>query len=264
MHRICRSHLGRRFGLGSLLAALILGGLAPPLLAVDAPSSLTAPDLAAVRAKIKAKDWPAAIGDLNAMIDQGVQQADVYSLLGFSLRKSGDYEKAYTFYRKALEFEPNHKGALEYLGELYVERGEMAKAREHVSLLTRLCPAGCEELDDLQGAIAQAEGGRARNGCPAALLGSFRDAAPQQRVCYSRMPRRANKAGRRSQMIGASIRRRGSPLWGCPNCHPTVGLATPGTARLGPAVGAARFGVGRAAQREGLESDDISRGAGLR
>src|SRR5262245_44199509 len=154
---------GRRLALGAFLAAFLLTGLAPPLLAVDTPSSPTAPDLAAVRAKIKAKDWPAAIRDLNGMIDQGVQQADVYSLLGFSLRKSGDYDRAYTFYRKALEFEPNHKGALEYLGELFVERGEMAKAREHVSLLTRLCPTGCEELDDLNEAIAQAEGARKTN-----------------------------------------------------------------------------------------------------
>ena len=154
---------GRRLALGSFLAALLLTGLAPPLLAVDTPSSPTAPDLAAVRAKIKAKDWPAAIRDLNVMIYQGVQQADVYSLLGFSLRKSGDYDRAYTFYRKALEFEPNHKGALEYLGELFLERGDMAKAREHVRLLSRLCPTGCEELDDLKEAIAQAEGARKTN-----------------------------------------------------------------------------------------------------
>jgi Flp pilus assembly protein TadD len=90
-------------------------------------------------------------------------KADVYNLMGFSLRKSGDLERAYTFYRKALEYEPNHKGALEYLGELYVERGELAKAREHVRLLTRLCPSGCEELDDLQAALAQADGGRNTN-----------------------------------------------------------------------------------------------------
>jgi tetratricopeptide (TPR) repeat protein len=144
MHRTCRLSVGRRLALGAPLATLLLIGIAPPLLAVDTPSNPSAPDLTAVRAKIKAKDWPAAIGDLNALVEQGVQQADVYSLLGFSLRKRGDYEKAYTFYRKALEFEPNHKGALEYLGELYVERGQMAKAREHVSLLTRLCPNGCE------------------------------------------------------------------------------------------------------------------------
>jgi Flp pilus assembly protein TadD len=163
MHRICRLHLARRLGPGAFLAACLLTGLAPSLLAVDTPASPAAPELAAVRAKIKAKDWPAAIRDLNAMIDQGVQHADVYNLLGFSLRKSGEPDKAYTFYRKALEFEPNHKGALEYLGELYVERGELAKAREHAHLLTRLCPAGCEELDDLKGAIAQAESARKTN-----------------------------------------------------------------------------------------------------
>ena len=163
MPPIRRSRRAQRLGLGTLLAAFLLTGLAPPLSAVDTPSSSAAPELAPVRAKIKAKDWPAAIRDLNAMIEEGVQQADVYSLLGFSLRKSGDYEKAYTFYRKALEFEPNHKGALEYLGELYVARGETAKAREHVSLLTRLCPMGCEELDDLKAAIAQAESARKTN-----------------------------------------------------------------------------------------------------
>jgi tetratricopeptide (TPR) repeat protein len=164
MPPIRRSHRAQRLGLATLLAAFLLTGLAPPLSAVDTLSSPAAPELAPVRAKIKAKDWPAAIRDLNAMIEEGVlQQADVYSLLGFSLGKSGDYEKAYTFYRKALEFEPNHEGALEYLGELYVERGEMAKAREHVSLLTRLCPAGCEELDDLRAAIAQAESARKTN-----------------------------------------------------------------------------------------------------
>lgn len=154
-----RQH-GCRLALGAVALALVLTGLAPPLLAVDTAANPTAPDLAAVRANIKSKDWPAAIADLNAMIDQGVQQADVYSLLGFSLRKSDGPAKAYTFYRKALEFEPNHKGALEYLGELYVESGELAKAREHVRRLSELCPAGCEELDDLKAALAQVEGPR--------------------------------------------------------------------------------------------------------
>ena len=104
-------------------------------------------------------DWKSAIADLNGMINKGVQHADVYNLLGFSLRKSGDLATAYTFYRKALDFDPEHKGALEYLGELYVERGELAKAREHVVLLRKLCPQGCEELEDLEKAIAGAPGG---------------------------------------------------------------------------------------------------------
>jgi tetratricopeptide (TPR) repeat protein len=110
-----------------------------------------------VRAKVKAREWNAAIADLNGMIDKGVQHADVYNLLGFSLRKSGDLETAYTFYKKALDFDPEHKGALEYLGELYVETGQVEKARENVVLLKKLCPGGCEELADLEHAIASAK-----------------------------------------------------------------------------------------------------------
>jgi tetratricopeptide (TPR) repeat protein len=141
-------------------AALVFcAGLAfasPAALAVDTPVSKDAPDLTAVRAKIKAKDFKSALVDLNGMIDKGVQHADVYNLMGFSLRKLKDYKQAYTFYRKALDFDPEHKGALEYLGELYVETGQLDKARENLALLKKLCPGGCEELADLEQAVASA------------------------------------------------------------------------------------------------------------
>jgi len=145
----------RAFG-AALLAGGLLMALPFPAQAVDTTTTRDAPDLSAVRAKIKAKEFKAAITDLNGMIDSGVQHADVYNLLGFSLRKNGDLKTAYTFYRKALDFDPEHKGALEYLGELYVQTGELAKAREHAARLEKLCPQGCEELEDLQKAIAEA------------------------------------------------------------------------------------------------------------
>jgi tetratricopeptide (TPR) repeat protein len=90
------------------------------------------------------------------MIDKGVQHADVYNLMGFSLRKTGDYPTALTFYKKALDFDADHKGAHEYLGELYVETGQMPKAKEHLAILEKLCPQGCEEREDLAEAIAAA------------------------------------------------------------------------------------------------------------
>ena len=117
--------------------------------------SRDAPDLGAVRASIEAKDYKAAIAALTPMLETH-QHADVYNLMGFSLRKSGDTKQAYTFYRKALDFDPQHKGALEYLGELYVETGQIDKARENVARLKKLCPSGCEELADLEQAIAAA------------------------------------------------------------------------------------------------------------
>jgi Flp pilus assembly protein TadD len=125
----------------------------PPAFAVDTVTSKDAPDLTSVRAKIKAKDYQAAVSELKTLADT-YQHADVYSLLGFSLRKSGDYPTALTFYKKALDFDTNHKGAREYLGELYVETGDLPKAREQLAVLEKLCPQGCEERADLEKALA--------------------------------------------------------------------------------------------------------------
>ena len=136
----------------SLLLATASVGAA---VAVDNEVSRDAPDLAAARAKIKARDFSGALAELTPML-QTHQHADVYNLMGFSLRKTGDRKQAYTFYRKALDFDPQHKGALEYLGELYVESEQIDKARENVAQLKKLCPAGCEELADLEKTIAEA------------------------------------------------------------------------------------------------------------
>jgi len=146
----------RILGLAAWVASSVGLATLSPALAVDTPTTRDAPDLTAVRAKIKAKDFKAAILDLNVMIEQGVQHADVYNLLGFSLRKSGDQKTAFSYYKKALDFDPDHKGALEYLGELYVETGQLAKAQDNVVRLKKLCPSGCEELEDLEKAVAQA------------------------------------------------------------------------------------------------------------
>jgi Flp pilus assembly protein TadD len=138
--------------------ALVIGlGFAPVLLpapayAVDNMSSTDAPDLTSVRAKIKAKDYAAALAELRDLAED-TQQADVYNLLGFTLRKTGDFKTSLTYYTKALELEPEHKAAREYLGELYVETGDITKAKEQLDVLARLCPGGCEEREDLEHAI---------------------------------------------------------------------------------------------------------------
>ncbi|MBX9840216.1 MAG: tetratricopeptide repeat protein [Xanthobacteraceae bacterium] len=136
-----------------LAALLVIGIAGTPAFAVDTATTTDAPDLAAVRAKIKAKDWSAAIAELNGMIDRGVQHADVYNLLGFSLRNQGDTGTAQTWYQKALEFDPDHRGALEYQGELYVKLGDLTKAQANLAKLVKLCPQGCEERADLEEAI---------------------------------------------------------------------------------------------------------------
>jgi len=137
-----------------LFAAVVVAAFASaPAFAVDNMDSGAAPDLTSVRAKIDAKDYKGALAELRDLAEDN-QQADVYNLLGFTLRKTGDFSTALSYYTKALELEPDHKGAHEYLGELYVETGDMPKAMEQLASLQKLCPNGCEELDDLKAVIA--------------------------------------------------------------------------------------------------------------
>ena len=139
-------------------AILVSVVLAPALTfesarAVDNMETSGDVDLASVRAKIKAKDYKAALAELRDLAED-TQNADIYNLLGFTLRKTGDYTTSLSYYNKALDLQPDHKAAREYLGELYVETGHMDKAKEQLAMLTKLCPAGCEEREDLQRAIA--------------------------------------------------------------------------------------------------------------
>jgi Flp pilus assembly protein TadD len=139
------------------LAIVVALGFTPvlsltPAYAVDDIESTDAPDLTSVRAKIKAKDYIAALAELRN-IAEDTQQADVYNLLGFTLRKTGDFKTSLTYYTKALELQPDHKAAHEYLGELYIQTGDMAKAKQQLDVLAHLCPTGCEEREDLENAL---------------------------------------------------------------------------------------------------------------
>ena len=154
MHSIRNGNRAILVFAASLMSAVAIVTLGSSLaLAVDTVTSKDAPDLTSVRTKIKAKDYQAALVELRTLADTH-QHADVYSLMGFSLRKTGDYPNALTFYKKALDFDANHKGAREYLGELYVETRDLPKAREQLAVLEKLCPQGCEEREDLEKALA--------------------------------------------------------------------------------------------------------------
>lgn len=139
--------LAAAFGCVAVLA------LSAPAFAVDNMTSSDEVDLASVRAKIKAKDYKSALAELRDLAED-TQQADVYNLLGFTLRKTGDMATSLAYYNKALELQPDHKAAREYLGELFIETGHIDKAKEQLAELVKLCPAGCEEREDLEKALA--------------------------------------------------------------------------------------------------------------
>jgi len=74
---------------------------------------------------------------------------DILNYLGYTHRKLGEFDKAQGYYAQALHLDPNHLGATEYLGELYLELGEMKKAHHQLAKLDELCAFGCAEREDL-------------------------------------------------------------------------------------------------------------------
>jgi tetratricopeptide (TPR) repeat protein len=105
------------------------------------------------QALIEAEDYQGAIDLLLPLAAADDQNADVFNLLGYSHRKIELYEEALEYYLTALELDPAHLGANEYLGELYLETDQPDKAAEQVAMLETLCPEGCEELTELQEAL---------------------------------------------------------------------------------------------------------------
>ena len=87
--------------------------------------------------------------------DLGKKKADIYNLLGFSYRKQKkpDLDKAFDAYKVALEANPKHLGAHEYLGELYITLGNMNKANEMLLKLETLAGTNSMEYRKLKKAI---------------------------------------------------------------------------------------------------------------
>jgi tetratricopeptide (TPR) repeat protein len=111
-------------------------------------------ELESAKALIDQKQYEKAIDHLKEARDADSDNADIHNYLGYSYRKLGSYEKSMESYNKALELDPEHKGALEYKGELFLKLNKPDDAKKLAEKLESLCPSGCEELDDLQKSIA--------------------------------------------------------------------------------------------------------------
>jgi Flp pilus assembly protein TadD len=147
-----------------LLTALLSLLLAAwPAWAVDtdstpAPARQTGSDpLAKARQAVAAKDWNVAMRELQVVVKEQPQNADVHNLLGYTYRKRSppDLAKAYEHYNTALKINPDHKGAHEYIGEAYLQDKRLPDAEQHLAALQRICGGtSCEEYEDLAKAIA--------------------------------------------------------------------------------------------------------------
>jgi Flp pilus assembly protein TadD len=147
----------RRFTAAAALAAAIclpvltsadMGGSYPAAAAAD-------PDFAAAVNAIESKDWGKAVELLNKAVGRDAKNADIHNLLGYSERKRGNLDAAFKHYERALALEPKHLGANEYLGEAYLQAGDLAKAEQQLAKLDKLCTFGCSEYKTLKRHVAE-------------------------------------------------------------------------------------------------------------
>jgi Flp pilus assembly protein TadD len=143
---------------GIVIACLAAIGFAP--VSCLASGSMETPqavqldaDYAAGKSAIEAKNWNAAIKSLTVAAEHDPKNADIQNYLGYANRKLGQTDLALKYYGRALELDPKHRGAHEYIGETYLMVNDLPKAEEHLSALKRICFLKCEEYGDLKEAI---------------------------------------------------------------------------------------------------------------
>jgi len=141
-----------KFFINSLLALVLLTAAGSPAWA-NGGSSGGDSRMQPYQKLIDAKQYQQAIDQLEKALAKKPKDADLLNLAAYSHRQLGHYETALDLYQKALAIEPRHRGANEYLGELYLKMGDLEKAQGRLAVLDDACFFGCEEYDDLKAAI---------------------------------------------------------------------------------------------------------------
>ena len=132
-------------------------GLSTAVMSADmTPAGPAAPSWQSqARQFIEAKNFDQAINVLLQADEK--QSADWNNLMGYSLRKKTppNLAEAEKHYQAALVKEPKHRGALEYYGELFLLKNDLAGAEAMLNRLDKACTFSCEEYRDLKKSIAQ-------------------------------------------------------------------------------------------------------------
>ena len=93
------------------------------------------------------KLYSQAFNKLEKAYKSDKKNPDILNYMGFTTRKTGNFEKAEKFYLEGLSLKPNHNGINEYLGELYVQTNRMDKANERLEVLKN---CNCKEYNELE------------------------------------------------------------------------------------------------------------------
>ena len=125
-----------------------------------APSKPVDPNYSQAKAMIEARNYGSALPLLQKVVAQDPRNADAFNLMGYATRKSGNPQGSLQYYTTALQIDPKHLGAHEYIGEAYLMLDQPQQAEQHLARLDSLCVFGCTEYRMLKTAIANYKAGR--------------------------------------------------------------------------------------------------------
>jgi tetratricopeptide (TPR) repeat protein len=101
-----------------------------------------------------AKAWrfEEALDVLNLLQNPNTPEALNYR--GYATRKMGRVDEGIAYYQKSIALDPRYARVREYLGEAYVIKRDMARARAQLQAINTICGTQCEEYAKLAKAIA--------------------------------------------------------------------------------------------------------------
>jgi tetratricopeptide (TPR) repeat protein len=113
------------------------------------------PVIESIQAAVAKADWPRARELARDAVAKNPSNADYHNLYAYSIRMGAKPEMDLVFrhYNEALRIDPKHLAAHEYLGEAYLQTGNLAKAKEQLRTLDKLCFFSCKEYKMLKKAV---------------------------------------------------------------------------------------------------------------
>ena len=73
----------------------------------------------------------------------------ILNYLGYSHRKAGRVTVGLGYYQEALRHNPDYTLVREYMGEAYLQQGNVEAAKEQLTEIEKRCGKGCEEYAEL-------------------------------------------------------------------------------------------------------------------
>jgi Flp pilus assembly protein TadD len=142
----------RSFAAGIALALLAAVAAAEPT-EENPDAAARDPDYAAAKTAMDRKDWAEAVRRFHVAERRDPDNADLQNHLGYAYRNLRQMPAALRHYQRAIELNPRHRGAHEYIGEAYLMLDDVRSAERHLAALRAICLLPCEELTDLEKAV---------------------------------------------------------------------------------------------------------------